>query len=154
MDKINFKNLPDTTTPINAENLNAIQDNTEIAINEIGDQLKNNLNYSTSEIKTDGKWIDGKPIYRKVIVKNNVDIRNGISFAHNIQNIDFVVNERTIYKSSETSPDYVTETIADTDGFLSFYVNRTNIKMVGTTYWQATTSRTWYFIVEYTKTTD
>lgn len=35
MVKIQFKNLPDTTTPVNAENLNAIQTNTENAINEV-----------------------------------------------------------------------------------------------------------------------
>lgn len=34
MDKINFKNLPNKTTPINAENLNKIQENVEKAINE------------------------------------------------------------------------------------------------------------------------
>ena len=34
MDKINFKNLPNNTTPINAENLNKIQENAEKAINE------------------------------------------------------------------------------------------------------------------------
>lgn len=34
MDKINFKNLPNKTTPINAENLNKIQKNMEKAINE------------------------------------------------------------------------------------------------------------------------
>jgi hypothetical protein len=33
MQKINFENLPSTNTPINATNLNAIQDNTESAIN-------------------------------------------------------------------------------------------------------------------------
>jgi len=35
MVKIQFKNLPDTTTPVNADNLNAIQTNTENAINEV-----------------------------------------------------------------------------------------------------------------------
>ena len=34
MDKINFQNKPNTTTPINATNLNQLQDNVESAINE------------------------------------------------------------------------------------------------------------------------
>ena len=34
MEKIDFKNLPDKTTPINAANLNKMQDNTEKAIGE------------------------------------------------------------------------------------------------------------------------
>lgn len=35
MEKIDFKDYPDTTTPINADNLNIIQDNAEISINEV-----------------------------------------------------------------------------------------------------------------------
>ena len=35
MQKINFQDLPSTTTPINASNLNQIQTNTENAINSI-----------------------------------------------------------------------------------------------------------------------
>lgn len=35
MQKINFKNLPDTSTPLNAENLNLLQDNIEEAIENI-----------------------------------------------------------------------------------------------------------------------
>lgn len=41
MDKINFQNLPGTETPINADNLNKLQDNVESAINEIDDKVKN-----------------------------------------------------------------------------------------------------------------
>ena len=32
MNKINFKNLPDTSTPLSAENLNLLQDNVEDAM--------------------------------------------------------------------------------------------------------------------------
>lgn len=35
MQKINFQNLPDTTTPVNATNLNALQTNVENAIGDI-----------------------------------------------------------------------------------------------------------------------
>ena len=35
MDKINFKNLPDETTPINATNLNTMQNNIESYIDGI-----------------------------------------------------------------------------------------------------------------------
>ena len=34
MEKIEFKNLPDTSTPIDAESLNKIQDNLESEINK------------------------------------------------------------------------------------------------------------------------
>ena len=39
MQKINFQNLPSTTTPINATNLNAIQTNAETAINNVAGDL-------------------------------------------------------------------------------------------------------------------
>jgi len=51
---IEFKNLPDTSTPVNANNLNSMQQDI----------------YSTSEIKTNKVWTDNKPIYRKVISTN------------------------------------------------------------------------------------
>ena len=35
MEKIEFKNLPDTSTPIDAESLNKIQDNLETEINKV-----------------------------------------------------------------------------------------------------------------------
>lgn len=46
MDKINFENLPSTNTPINAENLNQMQDNVENAISELVD----NLFYKSGEL--------------------------------------------------------------------------------------------------------
>ena len=35
MEKVEFKNLPDTSTPIDAESLNKIQDNLETEINKV-----------------------------------------------------------------------------------------------------------------------
>jgi len=40
MDKITFKDLPSTETPINAENLNLMQDNIESAVNENADEIE------------------------------------------------------------------------------------------------------------------
>lgn len=39
MNKIEFKNLPDTTTPLSAENLNQLQDNVEEAIPTLDSQV-------------------------------------------------------------------------------------------------------------------
>ena len=81
MNKIDFKNLPDTSTPLSAENLNQLQTNVETAIDgkisntsgtsqTIGysqEYVNNALLdvYSTTETRI-GTWIDGKPLYRKV----------------------------------------------------------------------------------------
>ena len=62
MEKIIFEDLPSTKTPLNAENLNQIQENVENAINEVNDKF----NYSTEE-KIIGIYENGKPIYEKII---------------------------------------------------------------------------------------
>lgn len=49
MQKINFQNLPNTTTPVNASNLNSLQTNVENAIN--GTVLYNNTNGSNTTIQ-------------------------------------------------------------------------------------------------------
>lgn len=91
MQKINFQNLPSTTTPINATNLNAIQTNAETAINGVAGNLSDYVDGTTAmgSIKTTGvkinnvdvipndtyttteqvvgKWTDGNTLYRKVI---------------------------------------------------------------------------------------
>ena len=67
MEKINFKDLPNTSTPINAANLNAIQTNTENAINGIIDSGSNNY----------GSWIkyeDGTMIVYKTRAAQQVSI--------------------------------------------------------------------------------
>ena len=51
MQKINFQDLPSTTTPINSTNLNAMQTNAENAINGITDTLGTiTTQYDTKEI--------------------------------------------------------------------------------------------------------
>lgn len=53
MKKINFENLPSTNTPINATNLNLMQDNFEEAITaqDITDELVYPTEYSSTKIK-------------------------------------------------------------------------------------------------------
>ena len=64
MNKINWQNAPSTATPINAENLNAMQNNIENAINNILQSgTTNNVNYI--------KYIDGTLIqYGKVTLQS------------------------------------------------------------------------------------
>lgn len=56
MQKINFQDLPSTTTPINSTNLNAMQTNAENAINEITNTLGTiTTQYDTKEIASSGE---------------------------------------------------------------------------------------------------
>lgn len=51
--------------------------------------VANAVSYSTQEVKTGGTWIDGKPIYRKVIIYTYPESISGlVSISHNIQNIE------------------------------------------------------------------
>lgn len=53
MQKINFKNLPDTSTPLNAENLNLMQDNIESAIEDVENVIPTIENSLDSDSTTD-----------------------------------------------------------------------------------------------------
>ena len=102
MTKITFKNLPDTSTPLSAENLNLLQQNVEdgISASETGlqTQITNMKTYSTTETPC-GIWIDDKIIYRKVltgtcdntseqIIESNIDyIDNVVSITGNFVRI-------------------------------------------------------------------
>ncbi len=48
MNKINFQNLPNTTTPINSTNLNQMQDNTEDYV----DETKTSINADITKLLT------------------------------------------------------------------------------------------------------
>lgn len=59
----------------------------------VDNQIQNNLyhNYTTGETLSGDIWIDGSPVYRKVIQINSV-IKNLSTFAHNISGITNIVN--------------------------------------------------------------
>lgn len=82
MANINFQN---GIIPINDTNLNVIQ---EISV------------YSTNELEI-GKWIDGKPLYRKVISFGALPNNTTKSMAHNISNLKRVVKLEGFAGSSQ-----------------------------------------------------
>lgn len=74
MNKINFENLPSTNTPINAQNLNAIQNNAETEINKLRNALINNKGTLTGTNLTANDSADNK--IDKFDIKGN-SIQNG-----------------------------------------------------------------------------
>ena len=54
--------------------------------------------YSTNE-QIIGKWIDGKPIYRKVIDLGALPNTSTVNIPHNIDNLDRIISMRGIAKS-------------------------------------------------------
>lgn len=108
--------------------------------------------YSTSEVKTN-KIFNNKPVYRKVIIKNNIGLPqgNGSWFAHNISNINVITDFNVIFDNNGTR---MQNYIFDSDGYKVFSIDNTNVNYWGTTYFGGGSGRIYYFFIEYTKTTD
>ena len=93
--------------------------------------------YSTNETVI-GKWIDGKPLYRKVIQNNVIGttVNHGISNIDEITDIKLIVLQQSGLYSPQNSDSIF---IGDTDYIV--YLQTTNVL-------------NYKIIVEYTKTTD
>lgn len=152
--KTNWQDLPNTTTPINATNLNKIE--TEL------ETLDNYSIYSTTE-NLCGSWIDSKPIYRKVVsyrpssTIGSTGAVTPISVAHGIQNLKYVIKiDLNLFNDDGTTgmiPSIIGSTENVKAGTAIQSVDSTNINFrIINDSWAAT--RTFYFILEYTKTTD
>ena len=80
-----------------------------------------NSSYSTSEIKTNATWIDGKPIYKKTFVVSIPSSGNVVTFQHGVNNLGFFVKSEGVAMSSNGT----------TARFLpDFYINDDNISGV------------------------
>ena len=118
--------------------------------------VADSLSYSTSETLTGGKWIDGKPIYRKVIVRDVSGSLSGlVSISIGIANIDTpirIVCGRVSF--ADGSGAITIPAQYDSTTFIQFGAFRTNGLQLycGTTNWTPLTHIT--LCLEYTKTTD
>ena len=149
------------TTPLNAENLNQIQTNAENSINTVQSNLnttnqniENLTTYSTEE-KVVGTWIDGKPLYRRVVTKTTTSDSDTID----ITDIPFdylkmdgrailtpgQANEYRVEPYYQSSSDYVRAPFVK----LSEKKIAINSKALA-----GAITRKWIIILEYTKTTD
>ena len=113
----------------------------------------NNLTkYSTTETRV-GTWTDGKPIYRKVISfasSNNMNF----SIAHNLTNADkFWLNGSASFIFGGTSTESLpVNYYNNANDFCRTWLNANNIRVLSPSSFG--TNRTFYVVVEYTKTTD
>lgn len=127
-------------------------------MNEIKSVVNNNANilqgettYSLSETDTGKIWIDGKPIYRKVIdfgaLPNNA-IKN---VAHNITNLSYVIFANGISYSSTTGNYFPIPYSADSlQAQAKMWVTNTDVSLQ--TLSDRSNYTTTYIILEYTKT--
>ena len=121
---------------VEKDNLHAVTSN---AVSE-------SLSYSTTEQKTGGVWIDGKPIYRKVFDNLNYGqtINSWVNTGAIVSDIDTLIKGTALRRTSTTQVNCV-------DNFVSFGKGSNgNIQYL--TYDAMNNQDT--LIVEYTKTTD
>lgn len=115
-------------------------------------------NYSTGEVKTGGKWINGKPIYRQVVSKGAFNLSKGtyttdIGTVANYSAIDqFVHIEGTIKFVNQVFPIY---RMYATNEFHSPHISNTGSVRLRTVYSNVALDVQYcHVIVYYTKTTD
>lgn len=113
-------------------------------------EIKKQQEYSTEEQKI-GKWIDGKPLYRKVINFGALPNNTTKSLLHNISNVKYIVHVEGFAKN-QYDTDFrnlpfisATDTRADIQVWSdkSYIYSRTNYDM---------STFTAYVVLEYTKT--
>ena len=105
------------------------------------------ISYSTNEVKTGGKWIDGKPIYRKTLVFTNQTLTDSpthigildIPINNIVKTEELVLCKNTALAGSENEAVY-----ADYRGYIYAYQKVSST----TTGWDI------YYTIDYTKTTD
>lgn len=98
---LNTTSVPDANK-VKASDMNEVKTVVNNNATELGNtqtSLSNLNTYSTSETLI-GKWIDNKDLYRKVIVINNLPNNTYSNTAHNITNLDKVVNTYGIMTSN------------------------------------------------------
>lgn len=145
MKKINFQN---NITKLNKETMDTFQTNIENAINTSN-------NYSTEE-KQIGTWINGKPLYRKVInTTSPICNTNGtyvISTIDVADNIDFAVIELAFILDNANQVQTIPY-INNSGNMIKAFINA-NKKIHLTHNVKDYSERQVTVVVEYTKTTD
>lgn len=177
--KQTWVDYPDLSSPITSERLNHMEDGIADAWEHggggagetlpIGSELDFDGNvsdipdgweqvddvpvYSTTETVC-GTWIDGKPLYRKVIDFGTLPSNSSKSVAHGISNLDFITHA---YGVSESVQDTYFKTIpsashSNISSQLNIAINVSNV-FISTGQDSSLYTRT-YIVLEYTKTTD
>ena len=126
-------------------------DGTTNDIPEGWEEVTNPDSYSTSEIKTNKIWIDGKPIYSKVIDLGTLPNGTSKNVAHNISNLGTVIrlSAMTVGDNRFVIPETRNQTYPEYQ--VGLWCNSTNIVIeTGTD----RTNTSAFAIIEYTKTTE
>ena len=147
--KVIFKDYPDKTTPINASNLNNIQNNVKTAVDTVITSINNANDIKTTELQCE-KSSDGQACYRKMLVATkSVGTDLIITLPTGATNV-FVENAKLI---STSGIQYVVPFYNSTSVHMRLEINSANtqIKVIGGTD-SNYSAGTVYIVIRYTKT--
>ena len=120
--------------------------------------LNERLKYSETETVI-GEWIDGKPLYQKVLKITSTVNSTSTDFAHNIENVDLIFVKEAFVNQTQgdyngwTYPIPVTLYMSNTEeDKLSVAVSRWGVRFYVQTAWGTAWIK--YVVLNYTKTTD
>ena len=124
----------------------------ENVLNDVKNYIDGSNSYSTDEVKTGGKWIDGKPIYRKTISCGALPNNTTKKVAHGISNLGRVIKtEGYSVGSAGSSGSFIP--VPYVSGVpMAMYIDTADI-VLQTSGTYSNYSDT-YVTIEYTKTTD
>lgn len=128
------------------------EDKEYILNNNVYEEFNENV-YSTNEVRV-GTWIDGKPLYRKVITGTRTTANGDIQLVGNVDNI---IKINIIFKTENGQFMYFDSYRAGDNDFLQFYFRFSGTMLIlgyrcGTSYPGA--NGDYNITLEYTKTTD
>lgn len=113
------------------------------------EEVEETEDYSTSETKTGKKWIDGRPIYRKVIA-TNLSVTNGTYINLSSLNINEILEVKSINKKVNNDFTFYDNFFDSSSEKITLHYRNDIIE-----FWTGSganyTSTVW---IEYTKTTD
>lgn len=109
MDKINFENLPSTSTPISAENLNQVQANIEKAL--IGTILYEDETGTTGDVSLSNNIINYSSfkVYGYYIHQGNTTIKTKFSKEFEVNSISDIIDFSGVVYSGESYTYFITE---------------------------------------------
>ena len=123
-------------------------------LNDVKEYTNNSNSYSTDEVKTGEKWIDGKPIYRKVVDFGVLPNATTKTVTFDTVSADTWVNVMALAKSTDGTViniPYVDTSAASHS--IAYVINDGRIQ-VNTGSVDRSGYNKCYFKLEYTKTTD
>ena len=116
--------------------------------------INENNSYSTTEQPTGAKWIDGKPIYRKVIDCGALPNNTTKTVNHNISNLGKVIRLYG-FANNAAGTDFITLPFVDTANSATFNTSlRATDTQITLSSANNMASFSGYAVIEYTKTTD